>query len=192
MESQSQHDDDRETARPDAAGQAAPRKRRRLHFTRHCIALTLRFVGAFAAGLAIAAAVVVWRLTSGPLTLDFLTPWIQQALSDSEHGIVIAIEHTELSHEPGSTTFQLVAEGFHLRRVDGSAEVTLPRVALDLSMRAALSGQLAPTRIVLTAPQLRVTRAPDGTIHVGLGEGAGDEDIAGGVIADLEVKTAMM
>jgi len=188
MEPQTQHDDVRETARGEPAGQAAAPRRRRFHLTRHGVALLLRLSGSLVAGLAIAAALLVWRVTSGPLSLDFLTPWLQQALSDSEHGITIAIEHTELSHTPGGSTFELVAEGFHLRRTDGSAEVTLPRVALDLSMRAALSGQLAPTRIVLTAPQLRVTRAPDGTIHVGLGEGAGDEDIAGGVLADLEVK----
>lgn len=148
----------------------------------------LRFTAALLAGLAIAGAVLVWRITSGPISLDFMTPWVQQALSDPEHGIDVSVEHTVLSHEPGSATLDLVAQGVHLRRTDGSAEVVLPRVSLDLSVRAALSGTLAPTRIVLTAPQLHLTRQPDGTVHLGIGEGAGAEDLASGMLADLEVR----
>src|SRR5262249_53976478 len=128
------------------------------------------------------------RITTGPISLDFATPWVQQALSDLQRGIVVSVEHTALSHEPGGATVGLVVQGVHLRRVDGGAEVVLPRVALDLSVRAALSGTLAPTRIVLTAPQLRLTRQPDGTFHLGLGEGAGAEDLAGGILGDLGVR----
>lgn len=148
----------------------------------------LRFLAAVAAGLAIAVAVLVWRVSSGPLSLDFLTPWLQAALSDPEHGMSIAIEHTELSHAAGSGTLDLVAQGVRVRRTDGSAEVALPSVTLNLSVRAALSGVIAPTRIVLSAPQLRVVRAADGTIHLGLGEGAGAEDLALGLLGDLEVR----
>ena len=190
-----EREEDRETARPDPGGQA-PRPvawhwhvaRWHWHVTRHGCILLLRYTAALLAGLAIAGAVLVWRITSGPISLDFMTPWVQQALADPEHGISVSVEHTVLSHDPGSSTVDLVAQGVHLRRTDGSAEVVLPRVALDLSVRAALTGTLAPTRIVLTAPQLRLTRQPDGTIHLGVGEGAGSEDLARGILADLDVR----
>jgi AsmA-like C-terminal region/Protein of unknown function len=156
--------------------------------TRHGCLLLLRYTAALVAGLAIAGAVLVWRLTGDPISLDFLTPWVQQALSDPERGISVAVERTMLSHEPGSGTVGLVAQGVHVRRTDGSAEVLLPRIALDLSVHAALLGTLAPTRIVLTAPQLHLTRQPDGTIHLGLGEGAGAEDLASDILADLDVR----
>src|SRR4029077_480919 len=148
--------------------------------TRHGCLLLLRYTAALLAGLAIAGAVLVWRIASGPISLDFITPWVQQALSDPEHGINVSIEHTVLSHEPGGSTVGLVAQGVHLRRADGSAEGVLPRVALDLSVRAALSGALAPPLVVLMAPELHLTRQPDGTIHLGLGEGAGGGGAAEG------------
>ena len=195
MDSQYESEEDRETARAHPEGQA-PRRlawhwhvvRWHWHVTRHGCLLLLRYTAALLAGLAIAGAVLVWRITSGPISLDFMTPWVQEALSDREHGITVSVERTMLSHEPGSSTADLVAQGVHLRRIDGSAEVVLPRVSLNLSVRAALSGTMAPTRIVLTAPQLHLTRQPDGTIHLGLGEGAGAEDIASGVLADLDVR----
>ena len=156
--------------------------------TRHGCLLLLRTTAALLAGLALAAAVLVWRLSGGPISLDFMTPWVQQALSDPEHGISVSVEHTMLSHEPGGATVGLVAQGVHLRHSEGGAEVVLPRIALDLSVRAGLSGSLAPTRIVLIAPRLHLTRQPDGTIHLGLGEGAGSEDLAKGVLADLDLQ----
>ena len=188
-------EEDRETARADPGGQARRRTgwhwhvlRWHWHMTRHGCLLLLRTTAALLAALAIVAAVVVWRVSSGPISLDFMTPWVQQALSDPERGISVSVAHTVLSHEPGGATVDLVAQDVHLRRTDGGAEVALPRVALDLSVRGALSGSLAPTRIVLTAPQLHLTRQPDGTIHLGLGEGAASEDLASGVLADLDVR----
>lgn len=190
-----EREEDRETARIDPGGQAPERVAWHWHVarwhwrvTRHGCILLMRYTAALLAGLAIAAGVLVWRFTAGPISLDFATPWVQQALSDPERGISVSIEHTVLSHEPGGATVGLVAQGVHLRRTDGSAEVVLPRVALDLSVRAALTGTLAPTRIVLTAPQLRLTRQLDGTVHLGLGEGTGAEDLASSVLTDLDVR----
>ncbi|MGE5203685.1 MAG: AsmA-like C-terminal domain-containing protein [Acidobacteriota bacterium] len=196
MESESRHDDERETARPDPTGQAPARERRKRQPKprakrrplRHGTVVVLRILSAVVTALALTIVVIGWRLTSGPISLDFLTPTVQAMLSDPERGIGVAIEHTELSLEPETHTMALLAEGVTIRRTDGSAGMRLPRVALNLSLRAALSGTVAPTRIVLTAPQLRVERAPDGTIHLGFGEGSGSEDLARALLADLEVQ----
>src|SRR5512142_2057249 len=103
MDSQlEREEEDRETARPAPEGQAPRPLRWHWHITRHGSILLMRYTAALLAGLAIAGAVLVWRITSGPISLDFATPWVQQALSDPEHGITVSIEHTVLSHEPGS------------------------------------------------------------------------------------------
>src|SRR3974390_1887832 len=149
MDSQLERDEDRETARAHPRGQAPEHvgwhiARWHWRITRHGCVLVFRYTAALLAGLMIAGAVLVWRITTGPISLDFATPWVQQALSDPAHGISVSIEHTVLSHEPGGATVELTAQGVHLRRTDGSAEVVLPRVALDLSVRAALTGTLEP------------------------------------------------
>jgi len=190
MDSETQHDDEREVARPDPAGQAPeePRRRRKRRPLRHGTVVVLRIFSAVVTALAVALVALGWRLTSGPISLDFLTPTVQSILADTERGIEVSIEHTELSLEPQTHTISLIAEDVTFRRTDGSAGMRLPRLALNLSLRAALTGTVAPTRIVLTAPQFRVARAPDGTIHLGFGEGAGSEDLARILLEDIEVR----
>jgi uncharacterized protein DUF3971/AsmA-like protein len=162
-----------ETARPSPAGQGQaigrPHKRRR----------TRRLLRAFAALIAVVALLVAafaWRLSMGPLALDFLGPYVADAIASAQPGLVARIDHTLVSLEQGGTV-DIVARGVRLRRRDGEARLTLPELSLGLSLRAALRGVLAPTRIVLRQPELRLKRGTDGTFRIGLGEdepGAGD------------------
>ncbi|HMK67154.1 MAG TPA: hypothetical protein VK433_01305, partial [Stellaceae bacterium] len=190
MDSETRHEDEPEVARPDTAGQAPveARPKRRRRPLRHGTVLVLRVLSALVTAIAVAVIALGWRLASGPISLDFLTPMVQSVLSNPERGIEATIEHTELTLEPASHTVSIFAEGVTFRRSDGSAGMRLPRVTLKLSLRALLSGQIAPTTIVLTAPQFRLAHAPDGTIHLGFGEGEGSEDLARNILQDIEVR----
>jgi len=188
MSEQSQHEDGSEPARPTAAGQAAqePRKRRPMLRGVH---FCLRLAGVLVTGLAISIAVFWWRLSSGPMSLDALVPWVQEALAPPGEGFTVSVEHTELSFDPENHTLDVLADGARIKLADGSAEVALPRVALNFSLRAALMGRAAPTRIVLVSPQLHLVRAPDGTIHLGLGQGSGTEALAADLLNNLTPAT---
>ncbi|HKW54418.1 MAG TPA: AsmA-like C-terminal domain-containing protein [Stellaceae bacterium] len=162
-----------ETARPSPAGQGqadagGPRKRRRVR-------RVLRWLGVLTAVAALLIAVFVWRLSKGPVALDFLGPYVADVIASSQPGLAAHIDHTLVSLEQGGTV-DIVARGVRLRRRDGEAQLTLPELSLGLSLRAALRGVIAPTRIVLRQPDLRLERATDGTFHIGLGE---DEPSAG-------------
>ena len=163
-----------ETARPSPAGQgqADPGKPRRRRWARR----VLRWLGALTVVAALLIAVFVWRLSRGPVALDFLGPYVANAIAGAQPGLAAHIDHTLVSLEPGRTV-DIVARGVRLRRHDGEAQLTLPELSLALSLRAALRGVIAPTRIVLRQPELHLERAVDGTFHIGLGEdepGAGD------------------
>lgn len=143
-----------------------PRRMRRL----------LRWFAALTAAVALLFAAFAWRLSMGPLALDFLGPYVADAIASAEPGLVARIDHTLVSLEQGGTV-DIVARGVRLRRRDGDAQLTLPELSLGLSLRAALTGVVAPTRIVLRQPELRLERGRDGTFRIGLGEevpGAGD------------------
>jgi hypothetical protein len=162
-----------ETARPSPAGQGQvdvgrPRKRR-------LVWRLLRWLGALTVISALLIAVFVWRLSRGPLALDFLGPYVADAIASAQPGLAAHIDHTLVSLEQGGTV-DIVARGVRLRRHDGEAQLTLPELSLGLSLRAALRGVIAPTRIVLRQPDLHLERARDGTFHIGLGE---DEPSAG-------------
>jgi hypothetical protein len=128
----------------------------------------LRWLAGFAAGLTLAAAFLVWRLSAAPVSLDYLIPSVARGLAGTESGLVVRIDHTLLSLGPGAA-IDIVARGVHLQRRDGEARLTLPELDIGFSLRAALHGVVAPTRIVLREPELRLARAADGTIHLGLG-----------------------
>lgn len=147
--------------------------------------LLVRWLASVAAGLALALALLVWRLSAGPISLDYLTPQVAAAIADTASGLVVRIDHTLVSLGQGAT-IDILARGVHLARRGGETELTLPEVALGLSARAALTGVVAPTRIALRAPQLRLERAADGTFRLGLGaEAAVAGDWAEELLRDL-------
>ena len=161
-----------ETAQPSPAGQGRAdlgRPRRRWAWR------VLLWLGALTVVGALLIAVFVWRLSRGPVALDFLGPYVANAIASAQPGLAAHIDHTLVSLEPGRTV-DIVARGVRLRRHDGEAQLTLPELSLGLSLRAAVHGVIAPTRIVLRQPELRLQRAMDGTFHIGLGE---DEPSAG-------------
>ncbi len=148
----------------------------------------LRWFAALTAAAALLVAAFVWRLSMGPLALDFLGPYVADAIASAQPGLVARIDHTLVSLEQGGTV-DIVARGVRLRRRDGDAQLTLPEVSLGLSLRAALMGVVAPTRIVLRQPELRLERGRDGTFRIGLGEDApGAGDWAENLLHDLAVR----
>lgn len=129
----------------------------------------LHWLAGLVAVLALAAGFLVWRLSAGPISLDALTPYVARSIAEAESGLVARVDHTFLTLAPGPK-IEMVAQGVHLARSDGGAELALPELAMTFSPAAALRGIAAPTRIELSEPQLRLVRDADGTFHLGLGE----------------------
>lgn len=175
---------------------------------RRAAARLLHWLAGLVAVLALAAGFLVWRLSAGPISLDALTPYVAQSIAAAESGLVAHVDHTFLTLAPGPS-IEIVAQGVHLARSDGGAELALPELAMAFSPRAALRGVAAPTRVVLSGPELRLVRAADGTFHLGLGEAsteAGDwrdtllHDIAAapdrrgtlGFLSDVSIRRAAL
>jgi hypothetical protein len=133
----------------------------------------LHWLGAIMGVLALAFALLIWRLSAGPISLDALAPYVARSIAAAESGLTVRVEHTLLSLGPRAT-IDIVARGVHLAKGDGGAELVLPELAMGFSPEAALRGVAAPTHIVLNAPQLHLERATDGTFHLGLGAGGAE------------------
>jgi hypothetical protein len=145
----------------------------------------LHWLAAIAGVLALALALLIWRLSAGPISLDALAPYVARSIAAAESGLTVRVEHTLLSLGPRAT-IDIVARGVHLAKGDGGAELVLPELAMAFSPEAALRGIAAPTHIALDAPQLHLERAADGTFHLGLGAaGAGAGDWADALVSGL-------
>src|SRR5208282_2436063 len=96
----------------------------------------------------------LWILSQGPVSLDRFTPYLARSLSSGPNGVQVTIDRTELSWEPG-LSFQLVTTGVHLFQPDSGAQLTFREMEMVLSLRALLFATIAPSRLILTEPQLR-------------------------------------
>ncbi len=137
------------------------------------------------AGLAILVGLVVWRLSSGPVTVNALTPLLEQALSGEE--LEIDIGATLVAWEGFGRPLQLAASDVHVT-AEGREIARLPELAIGLDVPALLHGELQPSRIALVGPALHLIRTADGSIQVALGTpdtGTGGGELVGRLLDGL-------
>ena len=142
------------------------------------------------ATVAVIVGLLVWRLSSGPVTLDFLTPYLETAFSDPDTGVNVRVTNTVLTWDRREGDLDLQALDVTVRNQDGRPILSLPNVEAGFSLTAMLSGTLAPTRIELVGARITLLRKADGSFHFGDGTTVeAPEDRAApelaGVIPDL-------
>ena len=144
----------------------------------------IEIVGGLVAGLMIAAALLFWRLNQGPIPLDVLTPHLEQALRVDEKGLRARIGSTRLVWAGWERAVDLRASDVQAIAPDGGVVAALPDIAIRLSLTELARGQIRPTEVELVRPRLRLNRAADGRIDLGLGE-SGDTGDSGLLLAAL-------
>ena len=129
------------------------------------------------AGLLVAVPLFAWRLSAGPLSLDFLTPYIEAALTSHDGALWVRLDSTVLAAGDGHT---LEIHAINVRAYmagNDAAIASVPEMALTLSGSALIRGVVAPNSIRLQGPNVRLIRDPDGTLQ--WGEGGESEAPAG-------------
>jgi uncharacterized protein YhdP len=118
--------------------------------------LLLVAVGSLAVGA------FVWRLMSGPLSVPWLTPYLERELSSPTAAVDIDDTQLRLGDDQ---SLDLSAMGVRVRAPDGQVLSELPEVKIALSTSALLlERRVAVTRIDAVAPTLTLTRRADGSI----------------------------
>jgi hypothetical protein len=117
-----------------------------------------------AAVLLVCAVLLTWRLSRGPIALDFLTPLLQNALNDNTLGVRVELGEAMLDWSEWSPSLPITVRDVRLLDALGQPAATVPRLAVRLSVRALFHGEIAPTAIELIGPRLRLVRHADGSI----------------------------
>lgn len=139
-----------------------------------------------AAVLLIAAAVgaLAWRLSEGPLELDRLTPFVEQALEERFSGLNPQIRGgVHLAWDGPDHALMLVARQLSIGPA-GAAPLVLPQITLNFDRIRLLRGELTPKSVTLLRPRFEVERGADGAWRLagvaagvlgnaGTGEGVG-------------------
>ena len=144
------------------------------HFVLHVVAAAI-------AAAAIVFAAAAWRLASGPVTLTFLSPYIEDALRESDAPYRVEFSDTILAWTGWERTLDIRLLDVRAVGADGALAAVAPEVSLGLSLPALLRGMIAPSSLEIIEPKVRVVRGPDGSIELGLGA----EAVAAGSPADL-------
>ncbi|MBM3517005.1 MAG: hypothetical protein FJX56_03775, partial [Alphaproteobacteria bacterium] len=130
------------------------------------IRLIVRLIAAAIAALSIALAILAWRLSSGPISLTLLTPYLQDALNRGGMTLRVEVLDTALAWAGRDRTLELQAKEVRLINAEGRPVAVLPQLSLALSGAALLRGLVAPETLDLLASRLRVIRTAAGHFRV--------------------------
>lgn len=119
------------------------------------------------AGLTVLVAFAAFRLSEGPISLDFLTPHIEEGLSAEGGDFKVTLGGTVLSWSKADRDLDIVLRDVRVADKEGATQAYVPQLAIGLSVRALIVGEFRSTRFELVGPALRLVRGPDGQFAFG-------------------------
>jgi uncharacterized protein YhdP len=131
----------------------------------------LHLIEALLISAVVAAALGAWRLNQGPVDVDFVNPYIQEALSAGDGSFRVEVEHTKLAWAGWRRPLDLRATGVRVVTGDKGEVAAVPELSLSLSGQALAQGRIAPRSIEVYRARLRLFRDADGKVHWGMGSG---------------------
>jgi hypothetical protein len=134
-------------------------------YRRKWVRRSLFAFGTVTAALAIAVGGLWWRLSSGPINIDFVTPWLSAAIAENfggEHSVKIG--GTQIEREHGRTSVRLLK--VEVRDKDGVIVAGSPKAEIAISGTSLLSGTIRAKSLNLVGAELAVRIESDGNITV--------------------------
>jgi len=123
-----------------------------------------------AAVLILVAGAGIWRLMQGPIELDRLIPYVQQALERSGAGLGVAVSGVSIAIDRHTHQLDLQAKNVRLALPNGEKLANFPEMATSFSLGALLGGRLEPTRLTVERPVLLLTRDVGGGLSFQIGD----------------------
>ena len=151
-----------------------------------CTRILCEVAALTALALLLLTGVATWRLSQGPVPLNFLTSHVENALNDMVRPVRVSVQGTNLAWAGWERTLDIRVMGTKIVGADGAAIARVPEMSVSFSLRALLRGIVAPTNLDLIGPRLHVVRNEGGKFSLALEETASlPTDSLGGVFAAL-------
>lgn len=139
------------------------------------VALAVVFVLAVAGGL--------WRLSQGPVSVAFLTPYFQEMLQPIP-SVRVELRDTILKWSGWRRPVDVRVVGVTATGKDGRLIAGVPEISLRLSFRALLRGEFEPTHLAVIGPNVRLRRLESGAFQIGIGTASSDTEMGLGAFVD--------
>lgn len=127
-------------------------------------------VGVLVGGVLVTAA-LAWRITRGPIGLDFLTPRLEQVLAPSDGSATVEIGSTALEWDPVDRDLDVRVRNLRVLGPGGALRASVPALAVGIAPGPLLLGSVVPRMLDVLAPAIRVVRDVDGRVAAGIGDG---------------------
>lgn len=147
--------------------------------------ILIRLLAAIFAGGAIIVSAAAWRLSEGPVSIGFLSPYIKESLTVGGADIDVALSDTVLAWRGFERGLDIVVLGLELLNADGETVAAIPELAIGLDSRRLMTGDFVPATVDVVGADLNLRRAADGTIEVGVGQGGRDSAAVTAFLRDL-------
>ncbi len=128
--------------------------------------------------IAIAGVAFYWRLSLGPVSLNFMTGAIQNQINKNLTGMTVAVDGAVIERAVGSRIPQFRLRNIVLRDAEGKTIARAPRAAIGVDELAFFTGRIVPKSLQLIGPRIYVRRSLAGGIELGFGTPAAAEDEA--------------
>ena len=146
----------------------------------------LQLFGGLAVGLAIFTGFMAWRLSTGPISLAFLSPYLETALRSEDGTFAIKLEDTILTWAGFDRTLEIRLRGAQAVGAAGAVVADVPELALSISGAALLRGKVAPRSLSIFGPSLVILRHKSGRFELGLPKSDKDASkVVAAMISDL-------
>jgi len=132
----------------------------------------LTWVASLAAVLCLAGGVAVWRLMQGPIELDRLAPYVEAGFARAYPGLRMTIKGVRLGIDRATHQLDLRVEDVHLASANGEPLASFPEMQTSFGLGDLLRGRLAPTRLAVERPAVRLRRDRTGALSLRIGDAA--------------------
>ena len=146
----------------------------------------IQLVAGIFGSLAIIFGVAAWRLSSGPVSIGFLSPYIAEAFEDKDLSYRLKFDDTVLTWAGWNRSLDILVTDANVIGVDGEILASVPKISLGLSALSLLRGKIEPTSIELLSPEIHLVRNVKGELEFGFGPDSEDpDDAVNNLIADF-------
>ncbi|MEK9753182.1 MAG: DUF3971 domain-containing protein [Rhodospirillaceae bacterium] len=129
----------------------------------------IQLLGGLGAGIAIVISLLAWQLSKGPVSLGFLTEYLERAVNVGHRDFKLELGDTILTWAGWERALDIRVLNVNIRSNNGATIGSVPEVAFSLSGSALIAGKIAPQSVEFYGPRVSIRRERDGTIDVGFG-----------------------
>ena len=134
---------------------------------------SLRVLAGISAGLAIFLLLLMWKLSLGPISLVFLSPYIENMVNQGQTNFRLKLSDTILTWGGWDHSPDIRVLDVQILNLENEVIGNIPELSFSLDRSALLKGEIAPNFVELFGPKLHFIRELDGSMNIGFGETKG-------------------